>query len=309
MTSTASAPTTDEGRRASSAWNHQHVLDLDDFTVPEIESVLHLADRMREVLDRRIARMPALRGYTVVNLFYEPSTRTRVSFEVGVHQMGGETIVLKGDEMQLGHGETIADTARVLSRYVDLIMIRTFEEATLLELAEYATVPVINGLTNASHPCQIMADVMTFEEHRGPVAGRTLAWVGDGNNVAASFIHAAPLLGFRLNIATPAQFAPDPADLARAEARGAQIKTTDDPRAAVRARTALSKASEAGAAILMSTHLLGIAERLCQRILIMDQGLLKADVSGPELESLLAKGAGAVEELYLSLVSEPEEKL
>ena len=117
-------------------------------------------------------------------IFEKPSTRTRVSFDVGVRQMGGQTMVLSGADMQLGHGETIADTARVLSRYVDAIMIRTFADATLRELAENATVPVINGLTNRSHPCQIMADVMTFEEHRGPIAGKRVVWAGDGNNVS-----------------------------------------------------------------------------------------------------------------------------
>ncbi len=131
----------------------------------------------------------------VALIFEKPSTRTRVSFDVGVRQMGGETMVLSGKEMQLGHGETIADTARVLSRYVDLIMIRTFEEATLLEMAEHATVPVINGLTNRTHPCQIMADVMTYEEHRGPIAGKKVVWCGDGNNVCASFLHAAGQFG------------------------------------------------------------------------------------------------------------------
>src|SRR5699024_11897215 len=123
--------------------------------------------------------------------FETPSTRTRISFDLGVRQMGGQTLVLPGADLQLGHGETIADTARVLSRYVDLIMIRTFEEATLHEMAEYASVPVINGLTNRTHPCQIMADILTYEEHRGPIAGRKVVWSGDGNNVCASVIQAA----------------------------------------------------------------------------------------------------------------------
>jgi ornithine carbamoyltransferase len=136
-------------------------------------------------------------------VFDRPSTRTRVSFDVAMRELGGETIMLTGQEMQLGRGETVADTARVLSRYVDAVMIRTLDHGMLLELARNATVPVINALTKQSHPCQVMADVLTFEEHRGPIAGRTVAWSGDANNVLASWVHAAARFGFRLNIATP----------------------------------------------------------------------------------------------------------
>ncbi len=152
-----------------------------------------------------------LAGHMVALIFEKPSTRTRVSFDVGVRQMGGQTMLLSGTDMQLGHGETIADTARVLSRYVDLIMIRTFEEATLLEMAEYATVPVINGLTNRTHPCQIMADVMTFEEQAGPIKGRKVVWSGDGNNVFASFAHAAKQFEFDLVFTGPPTLDPEPA--------------------------------------------------------------------------------------------------
>ncbi len=152
-----------------------------------------------------------LKDHMVALIFEKPSTRTRVSFDVGVRQMGGQTMVLSGADMQLGHGETIADTARVLSRYVDLIMIRTFEEATLLEMAEYASVPVINGLTNRSHPCQIMADVMTFEEHNGPIKGKKVVWSGDGNNVFASFAHAAKQFDFDLTFTGPETLDPEPA--------------------------------------------------------------------------------------------------
>ena len=150
-----------------------------------------------------------LAGHMVALIFEKPSTRTRVSFDVGVRQMGGETMVLSGADMQLGHGETIADTARVLSRYVDLIMIRTFEEQTLLEMAEYASVPVINGLTDRTHPCQIMADVMTFEEHRGPIKGKKVVWSGDGNNVFASFAHAAKQFEFDLVFTGPEPLDPE----------------------------------------------------------------------------------------------------
>ena len=142
-------------------------------------------------------------------IFEKPSTRTRVSFDVGVRQMGGQTMVLSGADMQLGHGETIADTARVLSRYVDLIMIRTFEEQTLLDMAEHATVPVINGLTNRTHPCQIMADIMTFEEHNGPIKGKKVVWSGDGNNVFASFAHAAKQFDFDLVFTGPETLDPE----------------------------------------------------------------------------------------------------
>jgi ornithine carbamoyltransferase len=169
----------------------------------------------------------------VALIFEKPSTRTRVSFDVGVRQMGGKTLVLSGAEMQLGHGETIADTARVLSRYVDLIMIRTFEEEALLELAEHATVPVINGLTNQSHPCQIMADVMTFEEHRGPIAGRKVTWVGDGNNVFTSFVHAAGRFGFDLTFSGPPPLDPETAVMEVARDIGARVATERDPAAAV----------------------------------------------------------------------------
>jgi len=161
-------------------------------------------------------------------IFEKPSTRTRVSFDVGVRQMGGQTMVLSGSEMQLGHGETIADTARVLSRYVDMIMIRTFEEDVLLELAEYATVPVINGLTNRTHPCQIMADILTYEEHRGPIKGKKVTWCGDGNNVFASFAHAAGQFGFDLTFAGPETLDPEKVFLDEARAKGVRVEITRD---------------------------------------------------------------------------------
>ena len=174
-----------------------------------------------------------LAGRMIALLFEKPSTRTRVSFDVGVRQMGGETLVLAGKEMQLGHGETVADTARVLSRYVDLIMIRTFEEETLLELAEHATVPVINGLTNRTHPCQIMADVMTYEEHRGAIAGKRVVWLGDGNNVCASFLHAAGRFGFDFTVSGPETLEPEAEAMAWAKAEGRDIRVERDPIRAV----------------------------------------------------------------------------
>ncbi|MFN0114427.1 MAG: ornithine carbamoyltransferase [Paracoccaceae bacterium] len=174
-----------------------------------------------------------LAGRMVALIFEKPSTRTRVSFDVGVRQMGGQTMVLSGKEMQLGHGETIADTARVLSRYVDLIMIRTFEEATLLEMAEHATVPVINGLTNRTHPCQIMADVMTYEEHRGPIRGRKVVWSGDGNNVCASFLHAAGQFGFDFTFTGPETLDPEREWIDFARSKGVRAGIVRDPFQAV----------------------------------------------------------------------------
>ncbi len=174
-----------------------------------------------------------LAGKTIALIFEQPSTRTRVSFEVAMRRLGGDAILISGKDSQLGRGESIADTARVLSRYVDAIMLRTDAPEKLAEMAKHATVPVINGLTAASHPCQLMADVMTFEEHRGPIAGQVIAWSGDGNNVARSWIEAAARFGFTLRLATPDSLRP-PADLiAWARAEGASIELTDDPVAAV----------------------------------------------------------------------------
>ena len=215
-----------------------HFLDIHKTDAAALRGMIDSAHAMKTARNGRPKGTPdddqPLAGRMVALIFEKPSTRTRVSFDVGVRQMGGETMVLSGKEMQLGHGETIADTARVLSRYVDLIMIRTFEEATLLEMADHATVPVINGLTNRTHPCQIMADVMTYEEHRGPIAGRRVVWAGDGNNVCASFIHAAAKFGFKLNIACPPVYHPDLIDLARAAEQQGRVEMTDDPRKAVR---------------------------------------------------------------------------
>ncbi len=175
-----------------------------------------------------------LAGKTVALIFEIPSTRTRVSFEVGIRQLGGEPLILTTRDMQLGRGESAADTARVLSRYVDAMMLRTADVAKIRELAEHATIPVINGLTNISHPCQLMADVMTFEEHRGPIAGQVVAWTGDGNNVAQSFIQAAARFDFTLRIATPPELAPPAALVEWARAQGARIELTNDPVAAAK---------------------------------------------------------------------------
>ncbi|MEM8576707.1 MAG: ornithine carbamoyltransferase [Pseudomonadota bacterium] len=192
-----------------------HFLDIHTTSPKDLRRIIDSARIIKEARKGKPKGTPdaeqPLAGHMVALIFEKPSTRTRVSFDVGVRQMGGETMVLSGADMQLGHGETIADTARVLSRYVDMIMIRTFEEATLLEMADHATVPVINGLTNRTHPCQIMADVMTFEEHLGPIKGRKVVWSGDGNNVFASFAHAAKQFEFDLIFTGPEPLDPEPA--------------------------------------------------------------------------------------------------
>ena len=197
-----------------------------------------MIDASRAMKERRNSRRGApegkpLEGKTLAMIFDKPSTRTRVSFDVAMRQLGGEAIMLTGQEMQLGRGETIADTARVLSRYVDIIMIRTLDHDTLTELARYATVPVINGLTRRSHPCQVLADVMTFEEHRGPIRGKTVAWTGDANNVLASWMHAAERFDFRLRVATPPELAPKKWLLDWIKSSGAPIHVGTDPDEAV----------------------------------------------------------------------------
>ncbi len=174
-----------------------------------------------------------LKDRMVALIFEKPSTRTRVSFDVGVRQMGGQTMVLSGQDMQLGHGESIADTARVLSRYVDMIMIRTFDESVLLEMAEYADVPVINGLTDRTHPCQIMADVLTYEEHRGSIAGKKVVWSGDGNNVCASFLHAAGQFGFDMVFTGPKQLDPEDEFVGLARSKGVSVSIERDAHKAV----------------------------------------------------------------------------
>jgi len=214
-----------------------HFLDIHKTGPAALRGMIDAAAAMKRARAGRPRGAPdddqPLAGRMVALIFEKPSTRTRVSFDVGARQMGGQTMVLSGSEMQLGHGETIADTARVLSRYVDLIMIRTFDESVLLEMAEYSDVPVINGLTNRTHPCQIMADILTFEEHRGPIAGRKVVWSGDGNNVCASFIQAAGQFGFNLTFTGPPPLDPEPEFVEDARAKGARIEIVRDPLAAV----------------------------------------------------------------------------
>ena len=210
----------------------RHFLDLDRFDRTTLRGMLDVAAEGKRGVGPLGSGKP-FAGKALAMIFEKPSTRTRVSFERGMRQLGGDVIVLERDGSQLGRGETVADTARVLSRYVDVIMLGTTREEKLLELAEHATVPVINGLTDRTHPCQLMADVMTFEEHRGPIAGRRIAWVGDGNNMATSWIHAAVRFGFELALAGPKELVP-PADvLAWAKAEGGRVLVTDNVAAAV----------------------------------------------------------------------------
>ena len=214
-----------------------HFLDIHKTPTDDLRSILDTAQAMKVARQGRPKGTPddnlPLAGHMVALIFEKPSTRTRISFDMGARQMGAQTMVLSGKEMQLGHGETIADTARVLSRYVDLIMIRTFDEEALLELAEYADVPVINGLTDRTHPCQIMADVMTYEEHRGPIKGKKVVWSGDGNNVCASFLHAAGQLGFNLTFTGPETLDPEAGFVDLARSKGVEVKIERNPYKAV----------------------------------------------------------------------------
>ena len=209
----------------------KHFLDLHKVGRDDLRGII---DASVAVKKNGAAAERPLAGKTLAMIFEKPSTRTRVSFEVGMRQLGGDVVMLSGREIQLGRGETIGDTARVLSRYVDAIMIRTWGEERLNEMADAATVPVINGLTDNSHPCQLMADVMTFEEHNGHIAGKAVAWTGDGNNVARSWIRAAAQFDFELRLACPEDLQP-PADLlAWAHGEGAHISVSNDPDSAVR---------------------------------------------------------------------------
>jgi ornithine carbamoyltransferase len=210
----------------------RHFLDLDRIEAGELRWMLKFGAACKK------GRVPGksarpLAGKALAMIFEKPSTRTRVSFERAVQELGGEAIVLERGSSQIGRGEPVADTARVLSRYVDAIMLRTTKEATLLEMAAHATVPVINGLTDRTHPCQLMADVMTFEEHRGAIAGKSIAWCGDGNNMATSWMHAAVRFGFELRMACPEPLSPPAEVVAWARRSGAKVTVTSEVERAV----------------------------------------------------------------------------
>jgi ornithine carbamoyltransferase len=215
----------------------RHFLDLHRLSAGDLRAILDDAARRKAARRGRPAGAidadaPA-RDRVLAMIFEKNSTRTRFSFDAAIRQLGGSAIIANASDMQLGRGETPEDTARVLSRMVDAVMIRANRHEDVERFASAATVPVINGLTDRSHPCQILADLLTVEEHRGSVTGKTIAWVGDGNNVCASFIHAAPKFGFDLRIAGPAEYHPDLHDLARAAQEGGRITMTPDPREAV----------------------------------------------------------------------------
>src|SRR5690554_565282 len=210
----------------------RHFLDLKDFSHEELRAILDLAHALKARL--KAGERPALLQDKVLAMIFErQSTRTRVSFDVGMRQLGGETLMLTGQEMQLAREETIEDTARVMSRYVDAIMIRILSHDDLLDLAGAATVPVINGLTRRSHPCQVMADIMTFEEHSGSLQGRKVAWIGDSNNVLASWVHATALFGSTLAIACPKEYWPDQGLLSDIAEVGAAVSLGTNPQEAI----------------------------------------------------------------------------
>jgi ornithine carbamoyltransferase len=230
----------------------RHFLDICDFSAAELRQILERSRAMKVArkgwLKGHVEADAPLEGRMLAMIFQQPSTRTRVSFEVAMRQLGGEALVISANDMQLGRGETVADTARVLSRYVDAIMIRARRHDHLLELAKHATIPVINGLTDKSHPCQVMADIMTFEEHRGAIDKHAIAWVGDGNNVATSWIHAMTKLGGELRLGCPEELKPDAQALAWARERGGKIKVTTS------AEEAVSDASCVVADVWVSMH-------------------------------------------------------
>lgn len=213
----------------------RHFLDIDSFDMATLQRILAQAHLMKADLQGGGARYSQLAaGKTLAMMFEKPSTRTRVSFDVAMSKLGGQSIVLNSTDMQLGRGETVADTARVLSRYVEVMMLRTASHDNLVQLAAYSGVPVINGLTDRSHPCQIFADILTFEEKKGPVANRVITWIGDAaNNVATSWIHAAARFDFTLHIGAPASLHPSKDMLDWAAREGARLVLFEDPRAAV----------------------------------------------------------------------------
>jgi len=209
----------------------RHFLDLDRLDAPELRRILDLGWGYKR--NGRGNGERSLAGKTLAMIFEKPSTRTRISFEVAMKQLGGDVVIISANDSQLSRGETMADTARVLSRYVDAIMIRTTQASKLEELAHYATVPVINGLTDTSHPCQLMADVMTLEQHKGTAEGKVVAWSGDGNNVAASWVHAAVRFNFDLRIACPESLQPSQRLIDWARAEGGKVEVTSVPEQAV----------------------------------------------------------------------------
>jgi len=211
-------------RKTAKQQAHRDLLQIPDFSAKEIDRLFALAESMRT---GKYKKKP-LAGKSLAMIFMKSSTRTRVSFEVGAWQLGGHALFLSPRDVQLGRGEPIADTARVLSRYVDGIMIRTFAHSEVEELARHADVPIINGLTDLVHPCQVLADLLTINQHLGAYKGKRVAWIGDGNNMANSWLNAAYVLGFELTLACPEGYDPDPMILQRAQSR-AKVTVVRDP--------------------------------------------------------------------------------
>jgi ornithine carbamoyltransferase len=218
----------------------RHFLDLTEIPAIDLRQILDTSAKIKAVRRKgEVAAKRPLAGKVLAMIFDKPSTRTRVSFDLGMRELGGETLMLTGKEMQLGRGESLADTARVLSRFVDAIVIRILDHAEMVEFARHADVPVINGLTKRSHPCQVLADIFTFEEKRGPIKGRTVAWSGDCNNVLASWVHAAERFDFSINIAAPVELSPPDELIEWAKRTNTRLALTRDPFEAVRGADAV----------------------------------------------------------------------
>ncbi|HHX37162.1 MAG TPA: ornithine carbamoyltransferase, partial [Clostridiaceae bacterium] len=218
-------------------YKHKDFISLSDYTPNEIVELMDLADQLKKERKEGNCR-PLLQGKTLAMIFAKSSTRTRISFEVGIYELGGIGFYLNSNDIQLGRGETVADTARVMSRYIDGIMIRTYSHNSVIELAKHSTVPIINGLTDLEHPCQVLCDLMTVREQKGKLAGLKMAYIGDGNNMSNSLLHGAALTGMDIAVATPQGYESDPICVSQAQkiaaATGSKIEILHDPNEAIR---------------------------------------------------------------------------
>lgn len=239
-------------------------LEIRDISASDLQAIVDASIAMksrRKTLPRgTLDKTPQLNGHVAALIFEKPSTRTRLSFDVGIRQLGGQSIVISTDGLHLGHGgESVGDTAAVLSRYVDIVMIRTFSDATLAEFACHSTVPVINGLTDNSHPCQIMADIMTYEERAGSIRGSRVAWLGSGNNICTSYLHAAGRFGFDIVISGPSDARPNDSAVEFARECGARVLFENDPKQAV------ANAQLIVTDVWLSMHEVGAGEEVVNR--------------------------------------------